>query len=164
MVGWHLPLNGHEFEQTPGDSEVMGSLSCCSPWGHKKMDMTKQLNKKQDFNEGKTLQVPPCSPCVKSQHTLTVKNQIADTIGFTNHMHLYHTPFLLSFNSSYSQLSGWTKTGDALSFGFWGVVSTFLMSPYFECPGGRRGLTHPCMPHLQPSTWEEKHTQGVQNS
>ena len=25
MVGWHHPLNGHEFEQTPGDSEGQGS-------------------------------------------------------------------------------------------------------------------------------------------
>ena len=30
----HL-LNGHEFEQIPGDSEGQGSLVCCSPWGHK---------------------------------------------------------------------------------------------------------------------------------
>ena len=35
MVGWHYWLNGHEFEQTPGDSEVQGSLACCSLWGHK---------------------------------------------------------------------------------------------------------------------------------
>ena len=26
-------LKGHEFEQTPGDSEGQGSLMCCSPWG-----------------------------------------------------------------------------------------------------------------------------------
>ena len=25
MVGWHHQLNGHEFEQTPGDSEGQGS-------------------------------------------------------------------------------------------------------------------------------------------
>ena len=30
MVGWHHRLNGHEFEQTPGDSEGQGSLACCS--------------------------------------------------------------------------------------------------------------------------------------
>jgi len=24
-----------EFAQTPGDSEGQGSLSCCSPWGHR---------------------------------------------------------------------------------------------------------------------------------
>ena len=35
MVGWHHWLHGHEFEQTPGDSEGQGSLACCSPWGHK---------------------------------------------------------------------------------------------------------------------------------
>ena len=26
MIGWHHRLNGHEFEQTPGDSEGQGSL------------------------------------------------------------------------------------------------------------------------------------------
>ena len=31
MVGWHHWLNGHEFEQTPGDSEGQGNLVCCSP-------------------------------------------------------------------------------------------------------------------------------------
>ena len=45
VVGWHQWLNGHEFEQTPGDSERQGSLVCCSPWGHTESDMTEQLNK-----------------------------------------------------------------------------------------------------------------------
>ena len=40
MVGWHHQLNGHEFEQTPRDSEGQGSLACCSPRGHKESDMT----------------------------------------------------------------------------------------------------------------------------
>ena len=39
-VGWHHRLNGHEFEQTHGDSEGQGSLACCSPWGHKESDTT----------------------------------------------------------------------------------------------------------------------------
>ena len=43
-VGWHHPLNGHEFGQTPRDSEGQGSLACCSPWGHKESDTTEQLN------------------------------------------------------------------------------------------------------------------------
>ena len=30
MVGWHHRLNGHEFEQTQGDSKGQGSLVCCS--------------------------------------------------------------------------------------------------------------------------------------
>ena len=37
-------LNGHESEQTPGDSEGQGSLVCCSPWGCKEPDMTERLN------------------------------------------------------------------------------------------------------------------------
>ena len=35
MVGWHHQLNGHEFEQAPGDGEGQGSLVCCSPWGRR---------------------------------------------------------------------------------------------------------------------------------
>ena len=42
MVGWHHRLSGHE--QTPRDSEGEGSLTCCSPWGLKELDMTEQLN------------------------------------------------------------------------------------------------------------------------
>ena len=44
IVGWHHQLNGHEFEQTPGDSEGQGSLAGCSPEGYKELDMTEQTN------------------------------------------------------------------------------------------------------------------------
>ena len=46
MVGWHHQLNGHEFEQTLGDSEGWGrgSLACCSSRGCRELDMTWQLN------------------------------------------------------------------------------------------------------------------------
>ena len=40
MVGWHHRLDGHEFEQPPGVGVGQGSLVCCSPWGHKELDMT----------------------------------------------------------------------------------------------------------------------------
>ena len=40
MVKWYHQLNGHEFEQTPGNTEGQGNLACCSPWGCKEMDMT----------------------------------------------------------------------------------------------------------------------------
>ena len=35
IVGWHHQLKGHEFGQSPGDTEGQGSLMCCSPWGRK---------------------------------------------------------------------------------------------------------------------------------
>ena len=42
MVGWHHWLNGHE--QAPRVGDWQGSLECCSPWGHKELDMTEWLN------------------------------------------------------------------------------------------------------------------------
>ena len=39
IVGWHHWFNGHEFEQAPEISDGQGSLVCCSPWGHKELDM-----------------------------------------------------------------------------------------------------------------------------
>ena len=40
IAGWHHQLNGHEFEQGPGDGEGQGSLACCSPCCRKESDMT----------------------------------------------------------------------------------------------------------------------------
>ena len=50
MVGWHHWLTGHEFEQTPRDTEGQGSLACCSPWVHKESYMTWWLNKYISFS------------------------------------------------------------------------------------------------------------------
>ena len=47
MSGWHLPLNGHEFEQTPRDSEGQGSLAWCSPWTCKVLDMAETQQQEQ---------------------------------------------------------------------------------------------------------------------
>ena len=44
MVGWHHQLNGHESEQTLGDSKGQGSLAYCSPCGRKESDATEWLN------------------------------------------------------------------------------------------------------------------------
>ena len=44
MVGWHHWLNGHEFEQVPGDGDWQGSLACCSSWSHKVSHTTERLN------------------------------------------------------------------------------------------------------------------------
>ena len=54
MVGWRQWINGHEFEQTPGDGG-QGSLVCCSTWGHK------ESNKTEWFSNNKTWK--PWSTC-----------------------------------------------------------------------------------------------------
>ena len=37
----HHQPNGHEFEQSPGDSEIQRSLVYCSSWGHKQTQLSK---------------------------------------------------------------------------------------------------------------------------
>ena len=49
IAGWHQRLNGHEFEQTPGDSEGQGNLACCSLWGCKESDTAKWLNNNNSY-------------------------------------------------------------------------------------------------------------------
>ena len=44
VVGLHHRLDGHEFEQALGVGNGQGSLACCSPWSHKELDTTEQLN------------------------------------------------------------------------------------------------------------------------
>ena len=44
MVGWHHWLNGHEFEQTLGDTEGQGRLTAAVHWGHKESDTIEWLN------------------------------------------------------------------------------------------------------------------------
>ena len=44
VVGWHHQLDGPEFDQALGVGDGQGISACCSPWGHKELDMTEQLN------------------------------------------------------------------------------------------------------------------------
>ena len=48
IVERHHGLNGHEIEQTLGNSEGQGSLACCRPWGGKELNTTEWLNSKWD--------------------------------------------------------------------------------------------------------------------
>ena len=54
MVGWHHWLDGDESEQALGVGDGQGSLTGCSPWGHKESDMTERLNwiLQDDFSLG----------------------------------------------------------------------------------------------------------------
>ena len=44
MAGWHLWLDGCEFEWTPGDGDGQGGLACCDSCCRKELDMTEWLN------------------------------------------------------------------------------------------------------------------------
>ena len=49
MAGWHRQLDGHEFEQVLGVDNGQGSLACCSPLGHKELDITEQLKNNYSY-------------------------------------------------------------------------------------------------------------------
>ena len=44
MAEWHHRLDVCEFKQALGVGDGQGSLVCCSPWGHKELNTTEQLN------------------------------------------------------------------------------------------------------------------------
>ena len=59
MLGWCHRLDGHEFQQTPGDGEGQGSLVCCRQWGRKESDTTERLNKNNIINLLKQKEIQP---------------------------------------------------------------------------------------------------------
>ena len=75
MVGWHHRLNGHEYEQTPGDSEEQGCLACCSSWGHKESGTTWQLNNNESDLSG--------SLCAGDKHSLVFSKDSRDYTWFS---------------------------------------------------------------------------------
>ena len=60
MMGWHHQLNGHEFEQLPGDGEGPGVLQS---WGHKELDTTERRNS----NEHTHFILPFAYPCLSTR-------------------------------------------------------------------------------------------------
>ena len=69
MAGWHHWLNGHEFEQTQGESEGQGSLACCSPWGHKESDTSEHLSKNNQWSFHKTQKEGVQKPRLVNENT-----------------------------------------------------------------------------------------------
>ena len=51
IIRWYHRLDGHEFEQTQGDSEGQGSLSFFSPWGSKESYTTEWLSNNNNNNQ-----------------------------------------------------------------------------------------------------------------
>ena len=52
MVGWHHCLNGHEFEQTPGDGQRQRSQVFWSPWGSQTVGHNLATEQQQQQNRG----------------------------------------------------------------------------------------------------------------
>ena len=46
MIKKHYQLNGHELEQTQGESRGQGGLACCSSWGCKSLTQLSDQTRK----------------------------------------------------------------------------------------------------------------------
>ena len=91
MVGWQHQLTGYEFEQALGDSEGQGSLACCSPWGCKESDTTKQLNwtdRFMDYNKCTTTSVTfQCRVIIFGQlSSLNLESLFMNILEHINHL------------------------------------------------------------------------------
>ena len=66
MAGWHHQFNGHESEQTLGESEGQESLACYSPWGSQRVGQglatEQQQQHKHSTHEDKTQSKSHVSP------------------------------------------------------------------------------------------------------
>ena len=100
MVGWHHQLNGHELEQTQGDSGE-GRLACCSPWGRREPDTTEHLNNMIFLK------------CFLSSSLLYCKNTVFNT--YTKHVNRLFTLLVsLPENSRLSLVNLWVGVSEVI--------------------------------------------------
>ena len=79
MVGWHHRFNGHEFDQTPGDGERQGDLSCCSSWSCKASDTPELLNNNNNPITKRILhriRAKKFTTCMESQKTPNIQSSL----------------------------------------------------------------------------------------
>ena len=86
MARYRHRLNGHELEQTPGDTGGQRSLAGCSPWGCKESDTTQWLN-----NNNINLQLRFPLQCRRPKHIQVNSSKNALTIAHKP-MPLYTSP------------------------------------------------------------------------
>ena len=87
MAGWHHWLNGHEFEQAPGDGKGQGSLEYFSPWGLESQTWLRDWTTTKQNHRRWFVDMSPSSPQVpvsllrqsfiSQQWVLAIKRQAA---------------------------------------------------------------------------------------
>ena len=93
---YHHRLIGHEFEQTPGDSEGQGSLAWWSSWGCKELDVTEWLNNNKLIMSLGEIQI--LELLMKMKKDVCEPNFSKDT---STHTHLICPYFIYLFNATY---------------------------------------------------------------
>ena len=135
MVGWNHWFNRHEFEQALGNGGGQESLVCCSPWGHKGLDTTEQLDNNR-LNEEK----PPT--CIA--HMWGICREMLQLVSW----HLFIQNLLRAYYVPKVLLSGTHKEWDRdlymrvweLPMDLWGFCSP--RDPHWDM-GGAQHLSSP---------------------
>ena len=123
MNGWHHQLNGHEFEQTLGDSEGQGSLACSSPGGCKKLDTTEWLSNNNNLSSG----------CRSFLYSPNWHHYTSSEIPTPACWHLLPRGLRLSSAETSSELQGhWHLPASASSSGIW------VLAPWESLFGAQR--------------------------
>ena len=147
MLGWHHQLNGHEFEQAVGDGEGQGSQACCSRWGHKELDPTKQLNDNNTlFKHLKKKTKQNQDPCSSTQQQSCMRSLPREDMGGNPTSFLEwcerrpksHHPSLPA-GMDQRKLSGQSGLSPVPS----GNKATFTSVSLEDHTGGARGLAPP---------------------
>ena len=97
MTERHHRCNGHEHWQASGDGEGQGGLVCCSPWGHKELDMTRLLN-----NNYLLANLPPATTNLMAP-TISEKGEPRKEAASCGKLLLVLSTELLGVNSNPSQ-------------------------------------------------------------
>ena len=111
MVGWHHWINGHEFEQTLGDSEGQGSLVCSSSWSRRQSGTTEQLNSNDDEYTSLHLSV---YGCVHTQ-CLTLCDPMACSLPVFSVHRILQARILEWVAISFSRGSSWPRDQTCIS-------------------------------------------------
>jgi len=90
----------HRFDQIPGDNEGQGSLACHSPWGCKELDMTEQLNNKEDTRHCRmNLRIFSYLTTGLARLKLVTNQDIPSSSAVCFHTHTGHLNVLLSLTA-----------------------------------------------------------------
>ena len=121
MVWWHHQPYGHEFEYALGVGDGQGSLACCSPWVHRELDTTEQMN----WTELKVTQLSTtlcepmdCSPPGSTLHGI-LRERILERVA---------VPF--SRGSSPPRDLTWVSCIAGRFFTIWSCKVPLLSAPY----------------------------------
>ena len=130
MVRWHHQFNGHEFEQTLGDSKGQGSLACCSPWGRKRTWLS-------DWTTTKWVRKPNCKEVQWSVQNHPINRKKSETYNQVSYLWVKIKHFSMkdrSFMIWPGSFSVFPKLQPGLLFSRASFCLLHLLFPCLKCP------------------------------